>query len=644
MLLNGSNISEGRVEICIRNTYGTICDDVWDIREARVVCRQLGYTGTVAIPVDGGIFGEGLGPILLDDLACTGEEESLLDCAFHSGTHTCDHSEDAGVRCEDSCSEGHIRLAVGDLYTTPLLEPDSFYYTDDELSRGRLEICLNSAYGTVCDNIWENTAASVACGQLGFSRYGAIAVQSGPDSFRENFLPTLVASINCTGTESTLSQCDSTIATEDFECGPHRDAGVVCQDILTPRSDCVDGDIRLMDGTNITEGRVEVCINNAWGTICDDAFSAEDAEVICYQLQFDRRDAQAHKGAIFGPGEGPIFISELDCTGNELNLLACHSFSRIGFHSCNHSQDISVSCRDINECEIDNGGCEQQCSNVILSFTCDCNEGYILEENGRTCADFDECAVGNGGCEEKCNNTVGSFYCECLEGFEIASDGKTCIDVNECETGKHECHMNAECNNTVGSYTCTCQDGYLGDGFQCAVIYRCDSLVADCSENAFCRDKVEGFQCICNDGYTGDGVDCSCSDGDIQLTGNTSSSREGRVEICFNNTYGTVCDTSWSRTEANVVCKQLGFSPTGARPQPGAIYSNTSSPLYLENPLCIGDELSLIECQQDMDNMCSHRNDVGVQCEGTCMHLKLGQVTFLLGHHPIFVLVCKAVE
>ena len=60
-------------------------------------------------------------------------------------------------------------------------------------------------------------------------------------------------------------------------------------DILTPRSDCVDGDIRLMDGTNITEGRVEVCINNAWGTICDDAFSAEDAEVICYQLQFDRR-------------------------------------------------------------------------------------------------------------------------------------------------------------------------------------------------------------------------------------------------------------------------------------------------------------------------------------------------------------------
>ena len=42
-------------------------------------------------------------------------------------------------------------------------------------------------------------------------------------------------------------------------------------------------------------------------------------------------------------------------------------------------------CLDINECEIDNGGCEHKCINVILSFMCDCNEGYHLEENGRTC-------------------------------------------------------------------------------------------------------------------------------------------------------------------------------------------------------------------------------------------------------------------
>ena len=58
--------------------------------------------------MDGGIFGEGLGPILLDDLACSGEEQSLLECTLRIGTHLCDHSEDAGVRCEGKL---HIFIA-----------------------------------------------------------------------------------------------------------------------------------------------------------------------------------------------------------------------------------------------------------------------------------------------------------------------------------------------------------------------------------------------------------------------------------------------------------------------------------------------------------------------------------------------------
>ena len=48
--------------------------------------------------------------------------------------------------------------------------------------------------------------------------------------------------------------------------------------------DCEDGDVRLSNGTNALEGRVEVCFNRAWGTVCSNRFDLDEAEVICNQL------------------------------------------------------------------------------------------------------------------------------------------------------------------------------------------------------------------------------------------------------------------------------------------------------------------------------------------------------------------------
>ena len=58
----------------------------------------------------------------------------------------------------------------------------------------------------------------------------------------------------------------------------------VCTGTSTPASNCTDGALRLVGGTNPAEGRVEICINNAWGTVCDDGFTREDALVVCRQV------------------------------------------------------------------------------------------------------------------------------------------------------------------------------------------------------------------------------------------------------------------------------------------------------------------------------------------------------------------------
>ena len=57
-----------------------------------------------------------------------------------------------------------------------------------------------------------------------------------------------------------------------------------------------------------------------------------------------------------------------------------------------------------------------------------------------------------------------------------------------------------------------------------------------------------------------------CDDGDLRLVAGTASTpRSGRVEICFNETWGTICDSFWNNADANVACRQLGFSKRGKK-------------------------------------------------------------------------------
>ena len=94
--MNG-NLTSGRVEIYVDGEWGTVCDDLWDVTDASVVCQQLGFEGAFSAPAFG-FFGSGSGDILLDDVECSGGESSLLEC-HHTTLENCRHSEDAGAVC-----------------------------------------------------------------------------------------------------------------------------------------------------------------------------------------------------------------------------------------------------------------------------------------------------------------------------------------------------------------------------------------------------------------------------------------------------------------------------------------------------------------------------------------------------------------
>ena len=74
-----------------------------------------------------------------------------------------------------SCLEGDVRLAVSEDISS-FYEGDTdynnLYYDKNGLRVGRVEVCVDGSYGTVCTDGWTDEDASVICGQLGFSTCG----------------------------------------------------------------------------------------------------------------------------------------------------------------------------------------------------------------------------------------------------------------------------------------------------------------------------------------------------------------------------------------------------------------------------------------------------------------------------------------
>ncbi|NWV04512.1 DMBT1 protein, partial [Ptilonorhynchus violaceus] len=355
-LSGGRNGCEGRVELYDGSTWGTVCDDQWDLQDARVVCRQLGC-GRPLAALDTAHFGPGSGRIFLDDVQCRGDEPSLQMCRHNGwGVHNCRHMEDASV----VCAGASLRLSGG-----------------RNGCEGRVELYDGSTWGTVCDDQWDLRDAQVVCRQLGCGRP---LDAPGSAHFGRGSGRIFLDDVQCRGDEPSLQMCRHS-GWGVHNCDHVEDASVVCAGLwrcqagvwMGERQDtssllplvlqfcfscpmqgcwsplpmtspsCMSGaSLRLSGGRNGCEGRVELYDGSTWGTVCDDQWDLQDARVVCQQLGCGQ-PLDAPRSARFGRGSGRIFLDDVQCRGDEPSLQMCRH-SGWGVHNCDHVEDASVIC------------------------------------------------------------------------------------------------------------------------------------------------------------------------------------------------------------------------------------------------------------------------------------------------------------